>query len=857
MSSRGKERVRNRKTRASVFVADRLARILITGGGIATIVAICAVAVFLVAVSLPLFLSPTLTADEPRTVETSSPPWFVIADQDLRLAAVIDQAGTCRLFELSTGKLLSVSAFPGDVKPTAFAASKGSDQIAVGLADGKIRLGSIQFKDTFPTDDESTSSLKVGEYRATDNGIVVRIDDEQIRQTVLAVKWNDPVATSRTNPIIRMDLAQSASGSLVATAEDSGEVFLHRVSKKKDLLSGKEVVKLSSASVDQDGAQPWGREIASLSFLGNASQLLVIPKTGSIFRFDTHQPATPTFVAKEEAGRATPISSTSMMLGRNTVLLGHESGEVDGEFLIREEKSAQHTSEQSLVLAKRLHPADGSPAVSLTSSNRSRLAAALFETGTISVYEVTTGDELVSSKLRIPTANATMGFAPRDDGIVVATPTAIEHLRLRAEHPEATLEALFTPIWYEGYQGPEYVWQSDTSGGAEPKFGMMPLIFGTLKATVYSMLFGVPLAILAAIYTSEFLHPRVKARIKPTIELMAGLPSVVLGFIGAMVLAPWVAGNLPQVLASFVSIPVLFMLTGHLWQLLPTSFTLRAQKYRFLIALVVLPIAVWLGFVIGPILENILLEGDIMLWLDGQAGSGLSGWIFILLPIAVVLTIWIENSAIDPWLRPRMSAMTRGKAAWVALIRFVAALAMVVLFAWIGALILDGVGWDPRGNVVGTYVQRNSLIVGFVMGFAIIPIIYTLADDALSTVPEHLRSASLGAGATPWQTTTWIVVPTAMSGLFSAVIVGLGRAVGETMIVLMAAGSTPIMEWNIFNGFRTLSANIAIELPEAAQGTTHYRTLFFAAVVLLIFTSILNTVAELVRIRFRRRAFQL
>ncbi len=143
------------------------------------------------------------------------------------------------------------------------------------------------------------------------------------------------------------------------------------------------------------------------------------------------------------------------------------------------------------------------------------------------------------------------------------------------------------------------------------------------------------------------------------------------------------------------------------------------------------------------------------------------------------------------------------------------------------------------------------------MGFAIIPIIYTLADDALSTVPENLRSASLGAGATPWQTAILIVVPAAMSGLFSAVMVGLGRAVGETMIVLMAAGSSPILDWNIFNGFRTLSANIAIELPEAVQGSTHYRILFFAAVVLFLLTSVLNTIAEIVRMRFRKRAVQL
>src|SRR4029434_5148673 len=110
------------------------------------------------------------------------------------------------------------------------------------------------------------------------------------------------------------------------------------------------------------------------------------------------------------------------------------------------------------------------------------------------------------------------------------------------------------------------------------------------------------------------------------------------------------------------------------------------------------------------------------------------------------------------------------------------------------------------------------------MVFAILPIIYTIADDALTSVPEHLRSASLGASATPWQTAVRIVIPTAMSGLFSAVMIGLGRAVGETMIVLMSGGNTPVRDMNIFNGFRTLSANIAVELPEAPVNTTHFRT---------------------------------
>src|SRR3972149_3020437 len=119
------------------------------------------------------------------------------------------------------------------------------------------------------------------------------------------------------------------------------------------------------------------------------------------------------------------------------------------------------------------------------------------------------------------------------------------------------------------------------------------------------------------------------------------------------------------------------------------------------------------------------------------------------------------------------------------------------------------------GTYIDTYDQRNALIVGCVMVFAVVPLIYTLADDALSSVPEQLRAASLGAGATPWQTAVRIVIPTAMSGLFSAVMVGLGRAVGETMIVLMAGGNGPVMDTNVFNGFRTLAAHIPGEPPGA------------------------------------------
>ena len=160
--------------------------------------------------------------------------------------------------------------------------------------------------------------------------------------------------------------------------------------------------------------------------------------------------------------------------------------------------------------------------------------------------------------------------------------------------------------------------------------------------------------------------------------------------------------------------------------------------------------------------------------------------------------------------------------------------------------------WWPR--VTGSsFDQRNSLVVGFMMGFAVIPIIFTISEDALSAVPPSLTAASAALGASRWQTVRTVVLPVASAGIFSALMVGLGRAVGETMIVVMATGNTPIMEWNLFNGMRTLSANIAVELPEAPVDSTHYRTLFLGALVLFGLTFVLNTIAELLRQHLREK----
>ncbi|MCK0744734.1 ABC transporter permease subunit [Chromohalobacter nigrandesensis] len=154
-------------------------------------------------------------------------------------------------------------------------------------------------------------------------------------------------------------------------------------------------------------------------------------------------------------------------------------------------------------------------------------------------------------------------------------------------------------------------------------------------------------------------------------------------------------------------------------------------------------------------------------------------------------------------------------------------------------------GWD--------YAQRNALIVGMAMGLAIIPTLYSLAEEALSGVPRPLAEGSLALGATRAQTLWRVQLPAAAPGILSAVMIGAGRAVGETMIVLMVTGNTPLMSPSLFEGLRSLAANLAIELPEAAVGGTQYRLLLLGALLLFVFTFVVNTLAEMVRWRLKRR----
>ena len=264
-----------------------------------------------------------------------------------------------------------------------------------------------------------------------------------------------------------------------------------------------------------------------------------------------------------------------------------------------------------------------------------------------------------------------------------------------------------------------------------------------------------------------------RAIVKPGIEIMAALPTVILGFLGGLWLAPIIEANLSSVLSIFVFLRVVLFLFALAWSLLPDKLINATSGWYGLIVTPLILLSVYLAFALGPFFENVFFDGDSRAWF----------------------------------------------------------------------LEVMGLNYD----------QRNALVVGIIMGLAVIPTIFSISEDAVFAVPSHLIRGSLALGATHWQTLVKVVLLTASPGIFSAVMIGMGRAVGETMIVLMATGNTPLMDFNIFEGMRTFAANIAVELPESEVDSSHYRILFLAALVLFTFTFVINTVAEVVRQRLRER----
>ncbi|MDH3641391.1 MAG: ABC transporter permease subunit [Gammaproteobacteria bacterium] len=493
----------------------------------------------------------------------------------------------------------------------------------------------------------------------------------------------------------------------------------------------------------------------------------LIGTDGTVEIFDIKRPTSPqqVYLGKVVA-EGTTMTALEPLLGRYSLLVADDAGRIAQWFLVRGEFGYALEKAREFQLDK--------PALKLIAEPRRKGFAAIDAENRFSLFYSTSARSLDQHVLAEGSFLAA-AIAPRSDLLLTASSTGkVNTYHLENEHPEVSWSALWSRIWYEGYPEPVYSWQSSSADNDfEPKFSLTPLLFGTLKAAFYAMVFAAPLAIMGALYTAYFMAPRMRRIVKPGIEIMAALPTVILGFLAGLWLAPLIEANLAGVISILLALPIGIVITAVLWSRLPDKVTARFEGWYGLLILPVIVLTVVAGFALGPVLETTFFGGDSRAWF------------------------------------------------------------------------LEVLGLE--------YDQRNALVVGLAMGLAVIPTIFSIAEDAIYGVPTHLINGSLALGATPWQTLIRVVVLTASPGIFSAVMIGLGRAVGETMIVLMATGNTPIMDLNIFQGMRTFAANIAVELPESEVDSTHYRILFLAALVLFLITFIFNTAAELVRQRLRAR----
>jgi len=871
-------RPRRRKAHPWVKASDAFARFLITMGGIGTIAAVLMVGVFLVAVAMPLFGS----------ARVGSGHWADVPHDPARLAAIgsdesgavgwlLDGSGVTLFKTADGGRLAGKTASEiGLDGASAIRVQPGTMQAVVGFEKGSFRSGRIGIDSEFVAVADLDAVLrKLGPGEATMDGDAVVVRGANDRHARLRFVTDLAAEPDRVldSPVLDVDVTQLSDGPLAAALDQRGRVRVEAISSRRNLLTDEVVSTSSGATIEPESRRPGAGQATEaggprrprfvrVSDLGD--QVFVIDADGLSRRYEIRTIENPVLMEEFDVAPGEPdVAAVTRLFGGKSLAVADTKGTVRVFFATR---AADATASDGLrmVAAKTFppkSPGDAGAVTAIAASPRSRLFAVADAGGGIRLLQATGGTTVLelsnADGAAEPSADMIL-ITPRENRILAADARRVAAWPFDAGYPEVSLDSLFGRLWYENYPRPVHAWETTGHESFESKFGLVPLVFGTLKATCFSMLFATPIALLAAIYSSQFMHPRWRARVKPTIEMMASLPSVVLGFIAGLILAPFVESRVMTVIAGCFTVPLTLLTGAHLWQLLPTEWrnALAAARF-FVISLVALPLGAMLARSVGPLMERLLFQGDFRGWLDGREGSGLGGWMLAMLPLSAIAAAVLCGRLVNPWLRQASVGWSRRRAGLTSLATFAAGLGLTVVFAVAAAVFLDALRFDTRGGIFDTYVQRNAMIVAIGMSFAIIPLIFTIADDALSSVPEHLRSASLGAGATPWQTATRVIIPAATSGLFSAVMIGLGRAVGETMIVLMAAGNTPLMGWNLFNGFQTLSAAIATELPEAARGTAHYRVLFLAALVLFAITFVVNTAAEIVRQRFRRRSYEL
>jgi phosphate transport system permease protein len=729
------------KSATSRQVKNKLAKWLITLGGISVLFTLVLIFMYLLYVIKPIFESAKIESQVVIKTHNTQPILVSGVDELKEIGYQINTLGQFNFYSFIdknvTAPLLTEDALEDE--QLAFIIQANYKQNVLVNTDGGAKITNVNFKASYHNDTRELTPSVV--YPLGEESIVIDEQAQPILKTAFAM--NDEraifVALTADHRLIKT--------TLVAEDDFSDDPSYEAIYQEID-FAGKNI---DDILITPDLA---------MTFIRTGNQI-------SIFELDDDSdvPLKTSFIP---ASHGEKVTSIALLSGGSSLLIGHSNGTISQWFEVNSKDGRSFQQIRSFDMA------NNAPVVQLYSERFRRSFYAVNNLGETNLFYTTSDAKLWQGKLAEDPIQA-FSIAPRADGLVVSHENTFELFSVHNEHPEVTWHALWEQVWYEGYPEPQYTWQS-TSGSDdfEAKFSLVPISFGTLKAAIYAMIFAMPMALAAAIYTAYFMTPALRKKVKPTIEMMEALPTVILGFLAGLWLAPLIEKFLPAVFLLLILCPLSIFIVAYAWNKLPKQLkTAIPETWAPIILIPFLILAGYSAFALSPIIEQAWFGGD--------------------------MRQYITNTL--------------------------------------------GINFD----------QRNALVVGIAMGFAVIPTIFSIAEDAIFSVPKQLTSGSLALGATPWQTLIKVVLLTASPGIFSAVMMGLGRAVGETMIVLMATGNTPILDWNIFEGMRTLAANIAVEMPESEVGSSHYRILFLAAFVLFVFTFIFNTAAEFIRQRLREK----
>ncbi len=728
-------------------IKDEIAEYSVIAGGLGVIGAIVLIFFYLLYVVFPLFLAAEAHSITRYNVPAQqSGKTLLLANEEQNEVGVrFTDQGFAIFFAIETGKIIHRQkiALPEKHKLTSFTqGNPASGIVAYGLDNGQVVVAKHEYKITYPNDVRlitPTISYPLGKsplnLKATDQAITqlaIKVDEEQT--------------------------------SIVAKTADNHIVFSH-FKKQESLFDEESSLEQTSTLLDISAT-----EISDILVDKEHRNLYLASSSGRLSFFDISKKTKPMIrqhLNVVEAGLK--LTKITFLNGDLSLLVGDSSGTVSQWSMVRDEQG------RPALKNIRQFKVSENPITQIKAEERRKGFVTVDTTGSVGVYHSTSERELIKKQVSNQSAVA-LSLSPRANHFMLETTDKQLHVwSLENEHPEVSLRSLWQEVWYESYSKADYVWQSSSaSNDFEPKMSLTPLVFGTLKASFYTMLVAIPLSLMGAIYTAYFMAPSLRGYVKPSIEMMGALPTVILGFLAGLWLAPLIEIYLAGILSLLIIVPIAVMLFAYSWQYLPKKIHQKIPEgWDALILLPVILLASWFAFTLNTPIESLFFEGDLQAWLNKEFGI--------------------------------------------------------------------------------SYDQRNSLVVGIAMGIAVIPTIFSITEDAIFSVPKHLTIGSLALGATPWQTMTKVVLLTASPGIFSAIMIGFGRAVGETMIVLMATGNTPVMDLSVFEGMRTLSANIAVEMPESEVDSTHYRVLFLAALVLFLFTFVFNTLAEIIRQRLREK----